>query len=131
MGPTTPIRFITTGEIRSVLTRPAAIRAVGDALIGLSTGRALMPARPSLEIPGTRTTALVMPACLPGPNRIGLKLISLCEDTPAKGLPFAQPITIGMDAEIGTPRAVLEAGHLTAVGTGAASRVAVAGLVLS
>ncbi len=131
MSPTTPIRFVTTEEIRSVLTMPAAIRAVGDAVAGLSTGRALVPARTSLEIPGTRTTALVMPAYLPGPNRIGLKLISLCEDNPAKGLPFAQAITIGMDAELGTPLAVLEAGHLTAVRTGAASEVAVAALVLS
>ncbi len=65
-----------------------------------------------------------MPAYLPGPRRIGLKLISLCEDNPAKGLPFAQAITIVMDAELGTPLAVLEAGYLTAVRTGAASGAA-------
>jgi ornithine cyclodeaminase/alanine dehydrogenase-like protein (mu-crystallin family) len=65
-----------------------------------------------------------MPAYLSGPHRIVLKLISLCEDNPAKGLPFAQAITIVMDAELGTPLAVLEAGYLTAVRTGAASGVA-------
>ena len=124
MNPTTPVRYVTTEEIRGVLTMPAAIRAVAAALVELSTGRALVPPRTSLEIPGTRTTALVMPAYLPGPRRIGLKLISLCEDNPAKGLPFAQAITIVMDAELGTPLAVLEAGYLTAVRTGAASGVA-------
>jgi ornithine cyclodeaminase/alanine dehydrogenase-like protein (mu-crystallin family) len=124
MSPTTPIRFVTTEEIRGALTMPAAIRAVADALVQLSTGRALVPPRTSLEIPGTRTTALVMPAYLPGPNRIGLKLISLCEDNPAKGMPFAQAITIVMDAELGMPLAVLEAGYLTAVRTGAASGAA-------
>jgi ornithine cyclodeaminase/alanine dehydrogenase-like protein (mu-crystallin family) len=124
MSPTTPIRFVTTEEIRGALTMPAAIRAVADALVQLSTGRALVPARTSLEIPGTRTTALIMPAYLPGPHRIGLKLISLCEDNPAKGMPFAQAITIVMDAELGTPLAVLEAGYLTAVRTGAASGAA-------
>jgi ornithine cyclodeaminase/alanine dehydrogenase-like protein (mu-crystallin family) len=124
MGPTTAIRYITTEEIRGALTMPAAIRAVAAALVELSTGRAVVPARTSLEVPGTRTTALVMPAYLPGPKRIGLKLISLCEDNPAKGLPFAQAITIVMDAELGTPLAVLEAGYLTAVRTGAASGVA-------
>jgi ornithine cyclodeaminase/alanine dehydrogenase-like protein (mu-crystallin family) len=124
MSPTTPIRYVTTEEIRGMLTMPAAIRAVKDALVQLSTGRALVPARTSLEIPGTRTTALVMPAYLPGPHRIGLKLISLCEDNPAKGLPFAQAITIVMDAELGTPLAVLEAGYLTAIRTGAASGAA-------
>ncbi len=124
MNPTTPIRYVTTEEIRGILAMPAAIRAVGEALVALSTGRALVPARTSLEIPGTRTTALVMPAYLSGPNRIGLKLISLCEDNPAKGLPVAQAITIVMDAELGTPLAVLEAGYLTAIRTGAASGVA-------
>jgi ornithine cyclodeaminase/alanine dehydrogenase-like protein (mu-crystallin family) len=124
MNPTTPVRYVTTEEIRGVLTMPAAVRAVAAGLVELSTGRALVPARTSLEIPGTRTTALVMPAYLPGPRRIGLKLISLCEDNPAKGLPFAQAITIVMDAELGTPLAVLEAGYLTAVRTGAASGVA-------
>jgi ornithine cyclodeaminase/alanine dehydrogenase-like protein (mu-crystallin family) len=124
MSPTTPVRYVTTEEIRGALKMPAAIRAVGEALAALSTGRALVPARTSLEVPGTRTTALVMPAYLPGPHKIGLKLISLCEDNPARGLPFAQAITIVMDAERGTPLAVLEAGYLTAVRTGAASGVA-------
>jgi alanine dehydrogenase len=124
MSPTTPVRYVSTEEVRGALTMPAAIRAVGEALTALSTGRALVPARTSLEVPGTRTTALVMPAYLPGPHKIGLKLISLCEDNPARGLPFAQAITIVMDAERGTPLAVLEAGYLTAVRTGAASGVA-------
>jgi ornithine cyclodeaminase/alanine dehydrogenase-like protein (mu-crystallin family) len=118
------MRILTTEEIRRALDMPAAIRAVADALVQLSTGRALVPPRTSLEIPGSRTTALVMPAYLPGPHRIGLKLISLCEDNPSKGLPLAQAVTVLMDAERGTPLAVLEAGYLTAVRTGAASGAA-------
>jgi len=120
----TGIRYVPTEEIRGILSMPEAIRAVGQALVQLSTGRALVPARTSLEVPGFRTTALVMPAYLPGPKRIGLKLISLCEDNPARGLPLAQALMIVMDAENGTPLAVLEAGHLTAVRTGAASGAA-------
>lgn len=128
MSPTTPVRYVTTEEIRRVLAMPAAIRAVSEALIGLSTGRAVVPPRTSLEVPAFRTTALIMPAYLPGPKRIGLKLISLCENNPALGLPLAQALTIVMDAERGAPLAVLEAGHLTAVRTGAASGAATAAL---
>lgn len=124
MGPTTPIRFVSTEEARAALDMPGAIRAVTEALIAFSTGRALAPLRTSLEIPDLRATALVMPAYLPGPRRIGLKLISLCEDNPARGLPLAQALTIVMDAERGTPLAVLEAGFLTAMRTGAASGAA-------
>ncbi len=128
MSPTAPVRYITTDEIRSVLAMPAAIKAVSEALVELSAGRALVPPRTSLEVPGLRTTALIMPAYLPGRRRIGLKLISLCENNPALGLPLAQALTIVMDAERGTPLAVLEAGHLTAVRTGAASGAATAAL---
>jgi ornithine cyclodeaminase/alanine dehydrogenase-like protein (mu-crystallin family) len=103
---------------------PEAIRAVKEAFIQLSTGQAVVPARTSLEIPEFRTTALVMPAYLPRSKRLGLKLISLCEDNPAKGLPMAQAVIIIMDAELGTPLAVLDASVLTAVRTGAASGAA-------
>jgi ornithine cyclodeaminase/alanine dehydrogenase-like protein (mu-crystallin family) len=118
------LRYITTEETRRALTMPEAVRAVKEAFIQLSTGQAHAPARTSLEIPELRTTALVMPAYLPHTKRIGLKLISLCEDNPSKGLPLAQAVTILMDAETGTPLAVLDASYLTAVRTGAASGAA-------
>ena len=118
------MRHIPEDEIRRTAAMPAAIRAVAEALVALSSGRALVPPRTSLEVPGTRTTALVMPAYLPGTGRVGLKLISLCEDNPSRGLPYAQAVTVVMDAERGTPLAVLDAGYLTALRTGAASGAA-------
>ena len=124
MRPPTPMRYVTTEEIKRTLTMPEAIRAVREAFIQLSTGQARVPARTSLEVPGSRTTALVMPAYLPGSKRIGVKLISLCEDNPAKGLPLAQAVTVVMDAGDGAPLAVLDASYLTALRTGAASGVA-------
>jgi ornithine cyclodeaminase/alanine dehydrogenase-like protein (mu-crystallin family) len=120
----TPLRYITTEEIKQTLTVAEAIRAVKEALVQISTGQARVPVRTSLEIPEFRTTVLVMPAYLPRTKRIGLKLISLCEDNPAKGLPLAQAVTLIMDAERGTPLAVMDASYLTAVRTGAASGAA-------
>ncbi len=124
MDPRTLLRYVTDEEARRALTMPEAIRAVKEAFVQLSTGQARVPVRTSLEIPEFRTTALVMPAYLPGTKRIGLKLISLCEDNPSKGLPLAQAVTLVMDAEHGTPLAVLDASYLTAVRTGAASGAA-------
>ncbi|NTV81295.1 MAG: hypothetical protein HGA24_07730 [Candidatus Aminicenantes bacterium] len=118
------LRCIATEEILRKVTTAEAIRAVREALAELSTGRALVPDRTSLEIPELRTTALVMPAYIPRTGRIGVKLISLCEDNPAKGLPLAQAVTVVMDAEDGAPLAVLDASYLTAVRTGAAAGVA-------
>jgi len=120
----TRMRHITDEEVQRALTMPEAIRAVRETYIELSTGRALVPARTSLEIPEFRTKALVMPAYLPRMKRIGLKLISQCEDNPSKGLPMGQAVAILMDAEFGTPLAVMNAAHLTAVRTGAASGAA-------
>lgn len=119
-----PLRCIATEEILRKVTMAEAIGTVREALAELSTGRALVPDRTSLEIPGRRTTALVMPAYLPRTGRIGVKLISLCEDNPAKGLPLAQAVTVVMDAGDGAPLAVLDASYLTAVRTGAAAGVA-------
>lgn len=130
MDPRTRMRYITDEEVRRALTMPKAIRAVKEAFIQLSTGQARVPARTSLEIPEFRTTALVMPAYLPRTKRLGLKLISLCEDNPAKGLPLAQAVAILMDAELGTPLAVMNASYLTAVRTGAASGAATDALAL-
>ncbi|HUT08198.1 MAG TPA: hypothetical protein VMY15_05080 [Candidatus Latescibacteria bacterium] len=124
MDSPTRMRHVTDEEVRRALTMPEAIRAVKETFIQLSTGQARVPARTSLEIPEFRTTALVMPAYLPRTKRLGLKLISLCEDNPAKGLPLAQAVAILMDAEFGTPLAVMDASYLTAVRTGAASGVA-------
>jgi ornithine cyclodeaminase/alanine dehydrogenase-like protein (mu-crystallin family) len=124
MSTRTSLRYIPAEEIRRTLTMAGAIRAVREAFIQLSTGQARVPVRTRLEIPEFRTTALVMPAYLPRTKRIGLKLISLCEDNPARGLPLAQAVTIVMDAENGTPLAVMDASYLTAVRTGAASGAA-------
>jgi ornithine cyclodeaminase/alanine dehydrogenase-like protein (mu-crystallin family) len=130
MSSPSPLRYITTEEIKQILTMPDAIRAVKEAFVQLSTGQARVPVRTSLEIPEFRTTALVMPAYLPRTKRIGLKLISLCEDNPAKGLPLAQAVIIIMDAENGTPLMVMDASYLTAVRTGAASGAATDALAL-
>jgi len=124
MDSRTRMRLITDEEVRRALTMPEAIRAVKETYIELSTGQARVPARTSLEIPEFRTTALVMPAYLPRTKRLGLKLISLCEDNPAKGLPLAQAVAILMDAEFGTPLALMDASYLTAVRTGAGSGAA-------
>lgn len=124
MSSPTSLRYVTTEEIERTLTMAEAIKAVKEAFVQLSTGEAMVPPRTSLEIPEFRTTALIMPAYLPGKKMIGLKLISLCEGNPAKGLPLAQAVTIVMDAEHGTPLAVLDASYLTAVRTGAASGAA-------
>ena len=124
MDSQTRMRYITDEEVRRALTMPEAIRAVREAFIQLSTGQARVPTRTSIEIPEFRTTALVMPGYLPRTKRLGLKLISLCEDNPSKGLPLAQAVTILMDAELGTPLAVMDASYLTAVRTGAASGAA-------
>ena len=102
----------------------AAILAVKKAFVQLSGGRAKVPSRTSLEIPEFQMTALVMPAYLPEIKRLGLKLISLGEGNPAKGYPTAQAVVVLMDAEFGTPLAVLDASYLTAMRTGAASGAA-------
>ncbi|HOW84603.1 MAG TPA: hypothetical protein P5119_04525 [Candidatus Aminicenantes bacterium] len=128
MNTPTSTRYFTNEETKQALRMPEAVEAVRKAFIQLSSGRALVPPRTSLEIPGYRTTVLAMPAYLPDSGRAGLKLISLCDDNPAKGLPLAHAVTVIMDAGTGVPLAVMDAGYPTAVRTGAAAGAATAAL---
>ncbi len=101
-----------------------AIEAVKEAFVQLSRGEAVVPDRVHVDVPEHRLTALVMPAYLPKIQRIGLKLISLAENNPEKGLPLAQAVILVMDAVNGLPLAVLDGTAVTAIRTGAASGAA-------
>ncbi len=117
------ILFLSRQDIRELVKMEQAIPAVQEAFARLSAGQALVPERMHLNIPDG-CTKLLMPVFLPETGQVGLKLISLCPNNPAQGLPYSQSIMLVVDARTGQPLAVLEAAYLTAIRTGAASGVA-------
>lgn len=124
MGLLDTLKFFTAEDIERALPMHQAIESAKEAFIQLSSGQAVAPPRTHLEAPEYKTTALIMPSYLPKFKQIGLKLISLCDNNPGKGLPLVHALVIVMDAATGIPLAVMDGSYLTALRTGAASGAA-------
>jgi ornithine cyclodeaminase len=117
------VLFLSAAEVERALTMPAAIEAVREAFIDLSTGKAEVPLRTPVSLSGDGG-ALFMPVHLPGQGRIGLKVVTVVPENSQRGLPMIQALVAVFDAATGRTEAVMDGEVLTAVRTGAASGVA-------
>ncbi len=124
--PTMPI-WLTRHHVRQLLTMPAAIEAVEQAFVLLSTAQTVLPLRTNMAIGDQRGSLLTMPAYVGGAvNGLGVKLITLYSENPAlRQLPAIQGNFVLFDPVDGRLLAVMEAGYMTAVRTGAATGVSV------
>ncbi|MBS3784535.1 MAG: hypothetical protein KGY78_08825, partial [Anaerolineae bacterium] len=89
-----------------------------------SEGEADVPLRTSLDVPQHNGVTLFMPAYLADDDAMAMKIVSVFNDNPDKGLPLIHAVVIVVDAETGAPDAVLDGTYLTALRTGAASGAA-------
>lgn len=121
--------LLTRKDVESVLTMPDAIAAVEEGFRQLALGRVAMPQRTAIRIPDHHGLHLGMPAFIAGDESSGgalaLKAVTVYPDNPTK---YNLPTTIGTlvlnDPRSGALIAIMDAGLLTAIRTGAASGVA-------
>ena len=118
------IRLLTADDVRAALPMSEAIEAMREAFTAVSAGRAHMPLRTHLRIPGSNAATLTMPAATSGSVRVGTKLLTVFPDNRSRGLPFIQGLVVMFDADTGRPTGLLEGTALTAIRTGAASGLA-------
>lgn len=113
-------------DVASVLTMPDCLAAVETAFAELARGNALMPQRAVIRIADHKGLFLGMPAYIGGDmNALGLKVVTVYPDNPAKhDLPTTLGTLMFCDPKTGQAIAIMDAGYLTAVRTGAASGVA-------
>ena len=116
--------FFSEADVRSLLDMESATRLMRDAFVELSSGQASAPLRTAIDMPAQDARALFMPAHSPDRGQLAVKSVMVHRRNPAAGLPRIHAMVLTFDAETGKPEAVLEAEHLTAVRTGAASAVA-------
>lgn len=117
------LRVLSRSDLQQALDMVAAIQAVRQAFVDLSTGRAVVPVRAAIPI-APDATSLVMPAYLETSGGLGLKVVNVYPQNVSRGLPLIHALVILVDATTGAPLAALEGGWLTALRTGAASGVA-------
>ena len=118
------LRFLSADDVRKSLSMNEAIELMREAFVELSTGKAVVPERMSMSIVQDNGQALFMPAYLPKNEKFGVKIVSVMEDNPMRGLPQIHALVMVFDSGNGQPLAVMDGEYLTALRTGAASGLA-------
>jgi ornithine cyclodeaminase/alanine dehydrogenase len=119
--------LLTRKDVQSVLTMRDAIAAVEEGFRQLAQGNVIMPQRTVIRIAEHHGIHLGMPAYVGGEDggSLALKVVTVFPDNPAK---YGLATTIGTlllnDPRTGALVALMDAGFLTAMRTGAASGVA-------
>lgn len=115
---------LSRSDVRSLVSMERAIDLVKAAFANLATQRATAPIRTALEIvPGSATT-LMMPAFVPALDALGVKVVSVFDGNPERGLPRVTSVVCLIDPDTGLPLAVMDGAYLTALRTGAVSGAA-------
>jgi ornithine cyclodeaminase/alanine dehydrogenase-like protein (mu-crystallin family) len=117
-------RVFSASDVRQALPMATAVEAMKGALRDLSAGKAHAPLRTHIPLPEHGADALVMSCYSPRLAQVGLKIITLHPRNSVQGLPFIHATVMVLDAELGTPLAVMSGAVLTAIRTGAASGAA-------
>jgi alanine dehydrogenase len=113
-------------DVARLLTMNDAIGVVEEAFRQLALGQVTMPQRTVIRLPGYHGLHLAMPAYVGGAlDTLAVKVVTVYPDNPTL---HQLPTTIGIlllnDPRTGAPLAVMDAGYMTAVRTGAVSGVA-------
>ena len=123
MKTSVPIRIVDRSLLDALLPLDACIDLIDACMRQVSLGKAELPLRWGLPV-GSNGAMGMMPGSLEDPACFGIKLVSLFPDNPRHGFSSHSGLMALFEAEYGQPIALMDAGHLTAVRTAAASAVA-------
>lgn len=118
------LRILSQDDVRRALPMRQAIEVVKRAFVQLSSGQAQVPLRTALDVDRHDGVTLFMPACLAADDAMAIKIVSVFNDNPRRGLPLIHALVVVVDTTTGRPAAVMDGTYLTALRTGAASGVA-------
>jgi len=108
-------------SVQAAVSPESALEAVRDAFVAYARGEWSMP--PKVYVPAYPAGDFrAMPAL--GADHALLKWVTSFPGNPAQGLPTVMGLVLLSDATNGSPRAVLDAGAVTALRTGAAAVLA-------
>jgi ornithine cyclodeaminase/thiomorpholine-carboxylate dehydrogenase len=104
-------------EVEALLDPDALLAALADGFIALSAGTVQAPTRSALGAAGTGHL-LVKPAWIAG-HPMAVKLVSTFPGNRDRGMPTIQAVIALVDALTGTPLAIMDGSHITAMRTAA------------
>jgi ornithine cyclodeaminase len=120
--------LLDAADVRRALPMRQAVEAMKRAFAALSGGSADVPHRAVLPIPRNAGVSLVMSSYLDAADRpeqaLAVKVVSLFDGNPGRGLARVQATVLLIDPETGRLEAILDGAALTAIRTAAASGAA-------
>ncbi len=122
--PTMDIRILRSADVRALLPMADCIALMRTTMIAVAEGRAVIPLRSVVTMPGDIGMMGNMGGYLADPECYGVKIVSL--NPRNVGTAYSSHLGIVMLFEIGhgCPVAILDAGEITAIRTAAASALA-------
>ena len=118
------MRIIGASAIGSLVSMPDAIDLMKQAFGELSAGRAKAPLRTGIHLDASAMDALFMPATVPAAGALGVKLVTVAGNNPARGLPLIHATVLVVNPDTGVPAGLLDGTSITALRTGAVSGAA-------
>ena len=113
------LRVLSRADVEAALDLDALVEALASAFAALSAGKASMPPRVGVEVPG-EGSVLLMGSHLHGAPSVAVKLVSIYPGHD----PAHQAAILVFDAATGTPAALMDGDAITAARTAAGSRLA-------
>lgn len=119
------VRVVDEQDVRRLLSMDECIEAMSEALASLARGEMDNPLRFVVRPPDEPSLMGLMPAHRGGDARLwSLKALTIFPGNSARGLDSHQGFVALFDGDTGAPRALVNAGGITAVRTAAVSAVA-------
>jgi ornithine cyclodeaminase/alanine dehydrogenase-like protein (mu-crystallin family) len=118
------IRVLRAAEVRALLPMTECVELMRRTMIALSEGRAVVPLRSVMAMPGARGMLGNMPGYLADPECFGVKLVSLMPHNEPARYSSHLGLVLLFESEHGCPVGILDAAEITAIRTAAASGLA-------
>jgi ornithine cyclodeaminase/alanine dehydrogenase-like protein (mu-crystallin family) len=119
------MRVVSADELSRLLTMSDVIGLMRDAFVERGEGRAEIPDRAVIALPGTRDVVLVMPGALASLRAVGVKIVGVFPDNPAKHRrPVIKAQVFYIDPDTGDVGLMLDGTWVTGMRTGAVTGLA-------
>ncbi|MGH7730391.1 MAG: ornithine cyclodeaminase family protein [Candidatus Eiseniibacteriota bacterium] len=118
------VRIVTQAEVERLLPMSECIEVMGEALMTLARGDAVLPLRSMVRLPDRPGLLGLMPAYLGAPRVMGLKVVTVMPGNHGTEYDSHQGAVLIFEVEHGSPLAVIDGTSITAIRTAAVSGVA-------
>ncbi|KTD51198.1 ornithine cyclodeaminase family protein [Legionella quateirensis] len=113
------LMVLAQNEIQQSINMEQAIKIMESAFKEYHENKALTPLRTGISVDKEHALMLTMPAYLSQQNALGLKVVSVFPKNRERDKPVITGALLVMNEQTGEPQAIMEAGYLTALRTGA------------